>query len=75
MATCIDSKSFEKVLSESIREAIIKESEPIIQRAIKDVEVSIRKALANHIMVLIEQNMSIERVGPDIRITVQHRSE
>jgi len=66
----INTDAFIKELGSKLNESMTKAAEPIIQRALQDIEVEMRKQLANNLIGFIDSNMSFERFGSDIRILI-----
>ena len=66
----IDTEAFSKYLLQNINKQMLEAAEPILQEALKKLEIRMREKLATNIISLIEQNYSVERCGNDIRIMV-----
>lgn len=60
-----------RALKESLNAAMLKAAEPAIQQALKDIERDMREKLAQRLIGLLEQNLSIERYGRDLRVTIR----
>lgn len=70
MDSPFDDKSLLSDFSVVLREQMLKAAEPIIQKALADVEKEMRQRLAEMIVGTIRHSYSAERFGTDLRITV-----
>lgn len=63
-------EQFSKILFESINAALLKQAEPIIEKAVKDFEAQIRERLAAILISKLQTGYSIERMGAFLNIKV-----
>lgn len=68
MAKIHTEENFDVLLKEALNHAMLKAAEPIIQQALRDAEREMREKLAQRLIGLIEQNISIQRMGRDLVI-------
>jgi len=59
------------ILGKELNEALRKAAEPILQKAMKDIEQEMREKMASRLLAFIENNFIVERMGHDIRIVVK----
>jgi 2-keto-3-deoxy-6-phosphogluconate aldolase len=71
MASILNGESVEKVLREAINEEMIKAAEPVLKKALAEIEVTMRERMAACIISYIEQSFIMERCGTDLRIVVK----
>lgn len=71
----IDEKGFLKSLKGNINESMMVAAEPVIQAALKDIEIKMREDLAKTLIGFIESYVSMERYGTDLRITINKSYE
>jgi len=67
----INNDLFTKQLIAAINAQIVAAAEPIIQEALKQAEIEMRKKLAVIVVGMMEKNYSMERFGNDLRIIVR----
>lgn len=71
MATQASDEFLGRVIKEHLQSELSKAAEPIVQEALAKFEVDIRKRVATVVLAAVEGGYSMERMGPDIRITVR----
>lgn len=64
-------EAFTAALRRDMNRQLQAAAEPIIQQAVADAEQAMRQQLGSMVVGLIEHTMTIERVGPDLRILVK----
>ena len=64
-----------KTITEAVNESMLASAEPFIEKALKDIEIEMRKTCASRLIGLIESNLSIDRFGTDIRVTIRQVKE
>jgi hypothetical protein len=69
------SPNFERVLLEGLNTHLRAAAEPVIQQALKDIEREMRERLAARLISLIETNVSFQRRGQEMVITLNHAAE
>lgn len=74
MASMINEQELSKHLLEKLNAEMSLAAEPIIQKALKEVEVVMRKRMASMLIGYLEQSMSIEHMGTDLRIIIKQGS-
>lgn len=47
-------------------------AERIVQKAVKEYEMEVRRSLARAVQVVMEKSFSVERHGADLVVTVRH---
>lgn len=60
-----------KSLMEALNSEMTLAAEPFIQNSLKEIENEMRKKLASMLIAYIDKNLSIERVGADLRIIIK----
>ena len=71
MATIINPKAFEESMLVPLNNAMLEAAEPIVQKALKEMEVRMRKQLASNLISFITQNFSVESFQDQILIRIQ----
>ena len=71
MATIINPKAFEESMLVPLNNAMLEAAEPIVQKALKEMEVRMRKQLASNLISFITQNFSVESFQDQILIKIQ----
>ena len=71
MATIINPKAFEESMLVPLNNAMLEAAEPIVQKALKEMEVRMRKQLASNLISFISQNFSVESFQDQILIRIQ----
>jgi len=59
------------VIQQHLRAELEAAAEPIVQAAIADFKAEVRRRVATTVLAAVEGGYSMERMGPDIRITVR----
>ena len=57
-------------LQHHLNDAMLKAAEPIIQKALQDIEREMREKLAQKVIALLRNDWSVDRLGSDLRIVV-----
>lgn len=70
IAELVSAQVLAEHLGKTLREGMLKAAEPIVQRALKDVEQEMRNQLAAMIAGQLEHGYSMERFGQELRISV-----
>ena len=77
MATCetglINSKVFQEMLKEKINKAMISSAQPILDKALEDIEAEMKKTLGSFVVGFLDAHLTIDRIGTDLRILVKHQ--
>lgn len=74
MATTIfNDDQFMKILKEQLNKEMIMAADPIVKECITKIERTMREAMASRLISLIEGNLSFERMGADLRITIKQK--
>lgn len=71
MAQEISAERLGEVITAHLKTEFEEAAEHIIQAAIAGFEIEIRKQVAVTVLAAVEGSYSMERMGPDIRITVR----
>ena len=71
MASLINSTSFREQLLPTLNEAMLEAAEPIVIKALKDIEIRMRKQLASNLISFIDKSFSMETFGNEIRIIIK----
>ncbi len=72
MATNIlDREEFSRFFKEELNASMSRVAEPILEKALEDMERTMREQMAQKLISLIENDFVVERMGHDIRITVR----
>lgn len=71
MSKFINDAQFCRHLKEVMNEELIAAAEPVIAEAIAKVEVELRKRLGTMLIAMIDQNFTMDRIGPDLRIVIK----
>lgn len=71
MENLINFEEFEKFFTTGLNEAMTEAAEPIIQKAIQDIEKEMREVMAKSLIAMVQNNFSIERMQNDIKIIVK----
>lgn len=50
-------------------------AEPVIKKALEDIEITMRRKLGAMIIATINSSFSVERYGNDLRILVKHQQD
>ena len=58
-------------LHKKLNAEMLAAAEPLIKKAIEDIEAEMRRQLAQMLISVVEQSFAIERFGTDIRIIVK----
>jgi len=67
----INDAEFEKQLFKTLNTAMLVAAEPIVQKALKEVEVEMRKQLASNLISFITNNYTIQTRSDNMVITVK----
>lgn len=60
-----------KILGKELNKAMTEAAEPLIQKALKDIEQIMREKLAQRLISFIEHNLVMDRMGNDLRILIK----
>lgn len=71
VADFIHPENFLRAIKEEMNEAMQRAAEPIIVEALKKVERAMRERMAVMLVSKIEAMYDMQRIGPDLRITVK----
>jgi hypothetical protein len=71
MPDLINHDAFKVHLLQSVNEAMKEAAEPVIEKALKEIEITMRETLAQKLISMIDSNISMERYGTDLRITIR----
>lgn len=71
MASIFNQNAFDLWIQESLNREFSEAAELTIQRALKDYEAQIRRALGTKMATIMTEQYSMERIGRDLRITVK----
>lgn len=71
MSAYIDGPSFLRSLQEEMNRQMLAAAEPVIQKAVQEVERAMRQRLGAMVIGLIEKSVEVDRFGPDLRILVK----
>jgi len=69
-SSIINHTVFEEMFFQQLNESLTEAAEPIVQKAMAEIEIEIRKRLAEHLLARIQSDFSVERMQNDIRIIV-----
>ena len=72
MSQSINNKELEESLLKMINKNMTDMAEPLIKKAIKDIELEMRKSLAANLIALLSRDIVMDRMGQDIKIMVKH---
>jgi len=70
MAFLLNEEAFVREMEQLIKVEMESAAEPIIQKALIDIEKELRKGLAKVVVGAIESSFNVERYGQDLRIMV-----
>ncbi len=71
MTQIISKEYVEKMLFDEINKQMKEAAEPVLQRALAEIEKQMRERMARMLIAHIESDFSVERMGADLRITVR----
>lgn len=71
MASILNEAALSKLLLKDLNEAMLKAAEPILQKALKDIERQMRERMTAMLISYLEENLTIDRLGHDIRIMIK----
>lgn len=66
--------SLKQLIIGQLNEQMIEVAEPILQKALLDIELKMREKLGATIIQYIDSAMDIERMGTNLRITIRRES-
>jgi len=69
--TYINEEAFIDVIKDSMNAEMTKAAEPVIQKALKEIEAEMRAKLGAMLIATINNDYQIERFGSDLRIVVK----
>ena len=75
MSSSFQIEGQEENITRAINDALVAAAEPLVQDALAEIEATMRKALAAHVVGLIRSNYSMERMGNILQITVRQERE
>lgn len=75
LTSFIDPTLLKTYIGARLTESIKLAAEPILQKALKDMEKVMREKLATTIISMIDQEFDVARMGQDIRILIRHNKE
>jgi len=64
--------AFLKMMQERLNIEMAKAAEPVIEKALDDIETEMRKKLGGMIVGFLDSYMEVERMGQSLRILVKH---
>jgi len=67
----INSDLFFKQIGEKLNDEMIKTSEPLVKKALEEIEKEMRKSLGAMLIKFIESEFSLERFGNDLVIKIR----
>lgn len=67
MSNFIDGPNFLSSLQAEMNKQMLAAAEPVIQKALKEVEQAMRQRLGAMVIGLIEESFSVDRYGQDLR--------
>lgn len=67
----INDDEFERVYFKNLNDAMTESAEPIIQKALADIERQMREKLAQALISIIKNDFNIQRNGRDLMIIVK----
>jgi 2-keto-3-deoxy-6-phosphogluconate aldolase len=67
----INEPNFVAMLKERMNKEMQQAAEPVIQKALQEIEVAMRKQLAENLIALIDRQFSVNRMGDDIVIHIR----
>lgn len=71
MALVLRESDVADILGKELKVAMLLAAEPILLRAMKDIEQKMRERMAARLIAFIENDFVVERMGHDIRIVVK----
>ena len=71
----IDHDKFAAEFGVILKEKMLEAAQPILDKAMKDVEYELRKSLGGFVIGFIESSYSVERYGSEIRISVHDKTK
>ena len=67
----INKEAFAEMMRKAMNEEMMKAAEPILEKALKDIERTMRNRLGGLIVGYIEHHMEVDRHGEALRILVR----
>lgn len=67
----INVEAFRETLHEDLNQSMMEAAEPILQKALKDIEVKMRERMAALIIARIQRDFNVSLRGEEISITVK----
>lgn len=71
MAIVLRAEDVSDILGRELKVSMLQAAEPILQKALKDIEQQMREKMASRLISFIENDFVVERMGHDIRIVVK----
>lgn len=63
-------ENFVRAMKEQLNAEMLRAAEPVIKRALEEVESAMRKALAARLVGMVDSSVSFERYGNTLRIEI-----
>lgn len=70
MASLFNQEAFREMVGNGLNEGLLKAAEPIVERALQEIEAEMRRKLAAMLIGMIEHSYNMERNGSDIVVRV-----
>lgn len=68
----ITDDAMDVLIKDALNEGMLKAAEPIIQKALKEVEMEMRAKMASMLISYLDNQVSMERFGRDLRILIKN---
>lgn len=75
MASIINEGAFRESILKQLNADLLAAAEPILQEALKKIEVEMRAKMASRLIAYMDSNFHFERHGHDIRVVVKQAME
>ena len=68
----INHETFQKMMADQLNDGMREAAEPVIAKALEEIERTMRKQLASMVVALVDRSIQIDRQGENLRIVVLH---
>ena len=71
MALVFGEADVARIIGAELNKAMLKAAEPILQKALTEIEHEMREKMVSRLLAFVENNFAVDRMGHDIRIVIK----